>query len=148
MSKLRGDFIVHLQLRGFSQATIDNYVDGVSQLARYYNKSPLELSPEQIKDYLIHLRNERKFAVRTLNLHMYSIRSFYKHFMPDKNMMGDTRRMKEPEHHPEILSKQEVLAMIDSEPNTKKRTIIALMYSSGIRLKECTSLKISDIDSR
>jgi site-specific recombinase XerD len=146
MTTLRSDFISHLQLRGFSQCTIDNYIDSVSLFAKHFNKSPLELTHEHIKDYLLHMRNVRKLAVRTINLHMYSIKCFYEHFLPGQNMMGDIRRMKTPEIHPEILSRKEVETMIAVARNLKVKAVIALLYSSGIRLAECASLKMSSID--
>lgn len=146
MTKERQDFIGHLELRGFSPRTIRNYVDNVARLARHYKKSPLLLTHEQIKDYLLHLRNERKLAVRTLNLHFYSIRSFYDHFKPESRLLGDLRRMKEPQSHPVILSKEEVHSLLDRAPNFKIKAVVALLYSSGIRLSECAMLMLSQID--
>jgi site-specific recombinase XerD len=146
MTKLRSDFIAHLQLRGFSQRTIENYVDSVALFAKHFNKSPIVLTHDHVKEYLLHLRNVRKLAVRTINLHMYSIKSFYEHFIPGQNMMGDIRRMKVPESYPEILSRQEVNTMIKVATNLKIKAVITLLYSSGMRLAECASLKMTSID--
>lgn len=146
MSKLRADFVAHLQLRGFSERTVANYIDGVSRFSRFFNKSPLELTSGDVTAYLVHLRTVRKLAIRTINLHMYSIRSFYEHFLPGQNMMGDIRRMKEPQSYPVILSRQEIGAMIDSAPNLKIKAVIAILYSSGMRLNECVTLKMSCIE--
>lgn len=146
MNKLRADFVAHLQLRGFSERTVTNYVDGVFRFSQFFNKSPLELNNGDITAYLVHLRTVRKLAIRTINLHMYSIRSFYEHFLPGRNMMGDIRRMKEPQSYPVILSRQEIAAMIDSAPNLKIKAVVALLYSSGMRLNECVMLKMSCIE--
>ena len=146
MSTLRNDFIAHLQLRGFSERTVRNYIDGVARYAKFFNKSPIELTPADVKNYLLNLKNVRKLAIRTINLHMYSIKSFYEHFLPGKNMMGDIRRMKEPQSYPVVLSRQEVKAMIDSAPNLKIKAVVALLYSSGMRLNECVTLKMSCIE--
>jgi hypothetical protein len=146
MTRLRSDFIAHLQLRGFSDHTIRNYIESVAMYARHFKKSPLELKHEHVKEYLLFLRNVKKLAVRTINLHMYSIRSFYNHFLPGLNLMGDIRRMKVPESHPEILSRQEVFSLIDSAPNLKIKAVVAVLYSSGIRLSECADLKMSCIE--
>jgi site-specific recombinase XerD len=77
---------------------------------------------------------------------MYSIKCFYEHFLPKQDMMGDIRRMKTPEVYPEILSRQEVNTMIAVARNLKVKAVIALLYSSGMRLAECASLKMSSID--
>lgn len=148
MSKLRQDFIAHLQLKGYSEKTIRNYIECVALYSKHYNKSPLDLEHEHVKNYLLYMRNKRKLKIRTINLHLYSLRSFYEHFCPDKDYFKDIRRMKEPDYHPEILSREEVLAMIDASKNLKMKAINALLYSSGIRLAECVNLKIHDVDSK
>lgn len=146
MGKLRQDFIGHLELRGFSPRTIENYVGCVAGLSRHYAKSPLELTHGQVREYLLFLRNTRKLAVRTQNLHYYAIRNFYDHFLPNDNVLGDIRRMKEPQSHPVIVSIPELSRMIDYAPNYKVKAVVALLYSSGIRLSECAMLRMSCID--
>jgi site-specific recombinase XerD len=148
MTKIRQEFITHFQLRGAAKATMKNYVGAVSLLARHYNKSPLLLSPQDIKEYLLYIRNIKKLAVRSYNIHFYGIKCFYEHFCPDKNMMGDLRRMKEPHYQPVILSKEEAFAMVDAAPNLKIKAAIALFYSAGIRLSECVNLRMSCIDRK
>ena len=105
MTKLRQDFIAHLQLKEFAKATVKNYIQSMALFAKYYNKSPLLLTPQQVIDYLLYLRDVKKHAVRTINIHFYSIKSFYEHFTPEINMIGDMGRMREPKHYPIILSK-------------------------------------------
>jgi len=146
MTKVRTDFLAHLELRGYANATVKNYIQAVSLLARHYNKNPLLLTPQNIVDYLLYVKNTKKLAIRTYNIHFYGIKSFYDHFCPAQNMTGDLKRMKEPHHLPVVLSKQEAFAMIDAAPNLKIKAAVAVFYSSGLRLEECTSLKLTDID--
>lgn len=143
---VRQDFINHLKLRGFSQCTIDNYVENVAQLSRYFNTSPDNLNHEHIIKYLLHLRDERKLQVRSINLQFYSLRGFYKDFRKRPEVMENLKRMKEPIFVPVILSREEIQLMLDNATNSKIRAIIALMYSSGLRLTECSLLKIHDFD--
>lgn len=46
------------------------------------------------------------------------------------------------------MSAQEIKTLIDSIKNIKHRTIVMLLYSTGMRLSEIASLKITDIDSK
>ena len=46
------------------------------------------------------------------------------------------------------MSAAEIKALIDSVKNVKHRTIIMMLYSTGMRLSEIASLKITDIDSK
>jgi site-specific recombinase XerD len=48
---------------------------------------------------------------------------------------------------PEILSREEVLRLIDSPTNLKHRALLAVLYSTGMRRDELLHLKLSDIDS-
>ena len=146
MTQLRQNFIAHLQLRGYSISTIRNYISSMALFVNYWNKPPLTLTHYHIKTYLLYLKNIKRLAIRTINLHMYSIKSFYEHFKPGINMMGDITRMKEPQSHPVILSRQEINAMIDKQDNLKIKAAVAILYSSGMRLDECTNLKLSCID--
>jgi len=62
--------------------------------------------------------------------------------------MHGLKRMKEPVCRPEVLSKEEVEQIIAIAHPLKVKAIIAVLYSAGLRLAECASLKVSDIDSK
>ena len=106
MTKARQDFIDHLKLRGFSQCTIDNYIDNVAQFARFHKASPDLLNHEHVKQYLLHLRDCRKLQIRSINLQFYSLRGYYKDFRKRPEVMENLRRMKEPVFVPVILSRE------------------------------------------
>ena len=78
MTKARQDFNDHLKLRGFSNSTIDNYIENIFLFARYFNKAPDLLCNDHVKQYLLHLHNNRKLQARIINLHFYSLRGYYK----------------------------------------------------------------------
>ncbi|KMQ49483.1 Integrase/recombinase [Chitinispirillum alkaliphilum] len=62
--------------------------------------------------------------------------------------MAPYKRLKEPKHHPDIISREEIRSVIETEQNLKYKAIISTIYSSGIRLEECVNLDVSDIDSK
>jgi site-specific recombinase XerD len=147
MSELRRRFVEHLELKGFSKATVRNYVDVVAQMSRFIKHSPARLTTEEIGAYLLHLKRVRKLQARTINLHMYAIRSFCQMQFHGGELMSSFGRMKEPDVQPVVLSRQDVERVIAAGANIRDQALICLMYSSGIRLSECTHLKIADIDS-
>jgi site-specific recombinase XerD len=147
MTELRQKFITGLQLKGYTPPTVRNYVDCVSRYSRHYGKSPLQLDNGDARAFLLHLRNVRKYAPKTINLYLYSLKCFYGMFLPGKNVMEGIPRMKEPIKRPEVLSRSEVEALIEKASNLKMKAVNAVFYSSGIRLSECMHLKLTDIDS-
>jgi site-specific recombinase XerD len=148
MTKARQDFNDHLKLRGFSNCTIDNYIENISLFARFFYKAPDLLGNDNVKQYLLHLHNDRKLQARTINLHIYSLRGYYKDFRKRPEVMENLRRMKEPVFVPVILSREEIHAMLECAANLKIKAIIALLYSAGLRLTECSLLKINDFDKQ
>ena len=146
MSEVRRQFIDHLKLKGYSPATVRNYVLCVSLCARHFNRPPLELSHEDIGRYLLHLKETRRYAPKTINLTFYSLRSFYAHFLPESRIMEGYGRMKEPLKVPLVLGLKEIETLIASCGNLKTKAVVTVLYSSGIRLGECAGLKIADVD--
>ena len=49
---------------------------------------------------------------------------------------------------PVVMSKEEIFCILDSITNLKHRTIITLMYGSGLRVSEVVRLRICDIDNK
>jgi integrase/recombinase XerD len=49
---------------------------------------------------------------------------------------------------PSVMSPEEIMQMIDSVQNLKHRTILMLLYSTGMRVSEIINCRIADIDSK
>ena len=148
MSPLRTRFIEFLELRGFTKATVRNYVQAVKQYSQWLGCSPLKMTSDNVREYLIYLKHKKGLAVRTINLHLYGLRGFCECMLPGSDAMSSFKRMREPKHQPVVLSASEVRRMIEGCENLKTKAIIATMYSAGLRLAECCELKIADIDSK
>ncbi len=56
-----------MKLRNFAPKTIALYVDNVAKFARHFGKSPELLGEEQVRQYLVHLVEEKKVAWGTYN---------------------------------------------------------------------------------
>ena len=59
MTSLRSRMIEDMQIRNLAVDTQQAYVQQVSLFARYFNKPPELLGPEQIRTYQLHLTNEK-----------------------------------------------------------------------------------------
>jgi hypothetical protein len=78
MTPLRQRMIQDLQLRGYSDRTVEAYVRSVAQLAQFYHASPDQLSEEQLRDYLVRLTTVQKVARGTHTIALCGIKFFYK----------------------------------------------------------------------
>lgn len=147
MTPLRKQFICGLRIKGLSDKTIENYVHAVAGITRHYRCSPLDLTREQIQTYLLHLLQERRLAPATVNLHVYAMKTFFRLLAPLNRVMDDFFPVKTPKHIPSVLSREEVQRLICATRNIKQRAALMLLYSSGLRLSECLTLKPMHIES-
>ena len=147
MTSLRAEFIGRLQLKGFTQRTIINYVAAVAALSIFHNRSPLSLSQADIRRFYLHEINDKKMAARSVNLHMAALKTFYNLMAPGSMVMEGITRLKCPRQLPGILSITEVRRLIEGIHNLKHKAAVAIMYSGGLRLNECATLKPHHIES-
>ena len=68
--------------------------------------------------------------------------------MPDSNICIPFKRLRVKDGLPVIPSKEEMEMLLYEAKNIRDRVVIAVLYSSGVRLSECTNLKLTDIDSK
>src|SRR5215831_8020319 len=78
MTPLRQRMLEDMQIRNLSPNTQASYVLQVSLFARHFGKSLLELSPDDIRTYQIHLMNERKLAPQSILIAVSAIRFLYR----------------------------------------------------------------------
>jgi hypothetical protein len=78
MTPLRQRLIDDLTLRNRSPETIRAYIQVVAQYAKYFGRSPDQLGSDDLPKYLLHLKNERRVAQGTYNLHVAALRYFYR----------------------------------------------------------------------
>ena len=148
MSLLRDKFISFLQLKGFTKATVRNYIQSIKQFQDWLGKSPVHITRDIAHRYLDYLKNGKKLAPRTMNIHIYALKRFCDFFLPQSDVMSPFSRMRTPKYQPHVISATETQSLITAAPNLKAKAIITVLYSAGLRISECLNLKISDIDSQ
>jgi len=71
--------IEDMQLRGLSKKTQESYVRAVRQLAEYYHKSPDCISEEELRQYLLYLKNDKRASASAFTIALCGIKFFYEH---------------------------------------------------------------------
>jgi len=118
-------------------------------LSKHYGKSPEEVSNEELKDYLYDATHRRGLSVSYVKQTISALKILYKDVL--NLSWEDQIQVKMPRRTrliPEVLTKGEILKMIEVTPNAKHKAILALLYSSGIRRDELIHLQLKDIDSK
>jgi site-specific recombinase XerD len=135
-------------IRNFAENTQLSYLQQVSAYARFFNRSPEQLGPEQVRTYQLHLRETRKLAPSSISIAVSALRFLYKVTLKRNWAPDDIPMPKLPFKLPVILSPEEVMHFLNSIANLKHRTILTAAYAAGLRVSEATMLKVTNIDSK
>ena len=148
MGTLRDQMQADLQLKGITPRTQKDYLREVSNLAKYFNKSPEELGEKEVKEYLVHLLKDRKISGGTYKYYVSGIKFLYRTTLKREEVVDAIQYPKNKRKLPVILSLSEVEALFSVTENLKHKAILMITYSSGLRISEAARLKITDIDSK
>ena len=148
MTHLRQAMLEELHRRNYAASTIAYYIQHVEQFARFFKRSPDRLTPTHLRRYQAHLLRERKLAPRTVRLHVCAIRFFFVKTLKRRYTLDDTPYPKAPRRLPKILSVDEVTQLINAAHSLSHRTMLMVLYSTGMRNAELRHLQVGDIDSR
>jgi site-specific recombinase XerD len=138
--------IEELQLRGYADRTVEAYVRAVVQLARFYGRSPDELSEEQVRDYLVQLNSVQKVARGTHTIALCGIKFFYEKTLGRSWTVLQIARPKHEEKLPVVLAREEVWRILDRVRIATYRVCLITLYSCGLRLTEGARLQVPDLD--
>jgi len=137
-----------LQRRNYSEETIRHYICFVEQYARYFGKSPEKLGLEHLRTYQAHLLKTRKLSPGTVEHHVAGLRFLYVSTLKRYEFREFIPYPRVRKKLPGILSKEEVARMINSSGTLFRRTLIMILYGTGMRRSEAARLKLSHIDSQ
>ena len=149
--RLINDFKNYLELeRNYSNNTSLSYVKDVTLFSDFIKKNLLLVDKKDIEKYIRSLNKSSK----TISHVISSLKSFYNYYMRMGNIKSNPTdeidRPKIEKKIPEFLTLEEVSSLLNSEDNNefaaRNKAILELLYSSGLRISELTSLELSNID--
>lgn len=148
MTHLRKIMLEELQRRNYAQTTVSTYIHAVEGFAKHFGKPPDRLNREHLREYQAFLLRKRKLEPRTVKLHVSALRFFFLKTLKRPYRLDDIPYPKVPRRLPTILTVEEVGRLIDSAHNLMDRTLLMVLYSTGMRNRELRHLQVRDIDSR
>jgi len=133
-----------LKLIGYARTTIKSYSICIKYFLKKINKNPDNISEDEIIDFLLFLQDNKK-TPKTINLYKESIKFFYRDVLKS-NLKLNINFSKEAKKLPIVLSKNEILKIIENTKNAKHKFIIWLAYGSWLRVSDIINLKVWDFD--
>src|SRR5271169_1690545 len=148
MTPLRAKYIRDLTIRGRAQRTQRAYTRYVSELARYYQRSPELISYEEVTNWLYHLIKERQLSASSVNVAVNAVRFLYGITLGRNTeaLTASVPHMKHPIRRAEVYARSELEAILSAPSQPRDRAFLMTVYACGLRISEATDLKTSDID--
>lgn len=138
-----------LELRDLTKNTIKNYTSFLLQYLTWVNtnlsKALEDVSYDDIRLYILYLKNVRKLKASTINAHISQLRFFYIYILKKPFDKYEVPFMKTTRKLPIIYSKEIIFQFIDSFQNIRHKAYAAILYSSGIRVSELQHLRYEDV---
>jgi integrase/recombinase XerD len=135
-----------LKARNYSLRTIKNYSAAANQYLIWLKKSPSTSDVLEIKKFQIHLKDDKKYSPRTVNLVTAAVQFFYIHVLGVSFPIDSLPRMKTGRQLPKVYSEQQIEGILKAPVNLKHRLILMLAYGCGLRLEEIRTIRSDDFD--
>jgi len=137
-----------LRLRNYSPCTEKTYVYHVERFSKWLGRSPDKAGEEEIRKYLLWLREEKRSSQSDFKQAVGALRFFYKYTMNSEWLKDRIAYPRREKRLPEVLSQEEVRALLRCTKDPKTRVILECCYGAGLRLMEAVMLRVEDIDSK
>jgi site-specific recombinase XerD len=148
MGKLRDQMLVDLQLCGAKPRTQETYLREAENLAKYFNRSPVDLGENELKEYLLYLMKERHLSEGTFRYYVAGLKFLYRTTLKREWPVEKIKHPRAKIKLPVVLSLSEVESLFSVTRNIKHKAMLMITYSSGLRVSEAARLRLTDIDSK
>ena len=145
ISPLRQRMIEDMALRKLAPTTQSHYLRAVINLTRCLGRSPDTASPEDQRRYQLHLVETGSSSIM-LNHTITALRFFFAVTLDRPEALAKMSPVREPRTLPVVLSREEVVRLIEAAGKPKYQAALSVAYGAGLRASEVVAIKVGDID--
>lgn len=132
---------------GYSNSTVKTYIACLTYFKKYFYKIEIDhLTKDDIIEYLFYLI-KNNYSKSTQNQHINAIKFYFEKCLGKKREYYLIERPKKEKKLPTVLSKNEIQLLFGNTHNLKHLTILAVIYSCGLRISELINISLNDIDN-
>lgn len=136
-----------MQLAGLAARTQETYLGAARRLVNHYQKTPDQITEDDLRQYFLMLRNERKVARSTMTIALCGIKFLFERTLHRDWPTLTILRPPAEQKLPAVLSVTEVHDVLSRIRIPRYRVCLGLIYACGLRLLEGVNLSVPQIDS-
>lgn len=139
--------VIEIRRRNYSIRTEQTYRSWICRYLSCTKDVKLDSTDApKVMEFLQDLAVRRRVSASTQNLALNALVFFYKNVLEKElGQIGDFQRAKRPRKLPVVLSKREVILLLEQLSGVHK-LMASLLYGSGLRLMECLRMRVQDVD--
>ena len=145
--RLRKRMSEDLHLTGKAKRTHDGYIRAIRQLSDFAQTSPDQVTEQQVRQFFLHLKNDRHFAYGSLRVAFSGVKFFYTHTCKRDWEIIKMLKLQNITTLPEVLTIEQVHRLIAMTTTERMFVYFWTVYSMGLRLNEGLNLQVGDIDA-
>ena len=134
---------------GYSVRSIGNYVREMRFIFEYYpDVSPAVLTAEQIEIYICYIKKTFNSGFSKCRLVASSVSFYFKQILKRPYDLPSKLYPRRPFQLPNVMTTDQIRQLLNIPSTLKQQAILQFFYSTGVRLEECSRIKIADVDSK
>jgi integrase/recombinase XerD len=138
-----------MQQKRYSPNTIKTYTEAIGTFLKYFSqKTILEITNADLNNFNSHYIIKNGYSSAYQNQVINGVKLFFTFSRSLKFEVEKAERPRREHKLPNVLSKEEVSAILKALTNLKHRTMLSLIYACGLRRSELLNLKPENIDSK
>lgn len=141
-----------ISLRGLTDHTVKSYSTYIRAYLNYLSeileKTPDDVSWDELRDYIRFIQKERNLSDRTINAAISQLRFFTIYVLHKKWDDSQLPMRRFDTYLPYVPTEEQVWHFISTIDDLKQKTMVAIMYSAGLRIGEVCRLRYEDIDRK
>ncbi|WP_340114191.1 site-specific tyrosine recombinase/integron integrase [Maribellus mangrovi] len=146
-TKLPEGYLEKLEQKRYSASTIKSYVAYIKDFVYYFSERDIdELTKNEINAYILQLIKKQKISPSQQNQRINAIKFYYEKVLGMPGQYYDIERPRKSLELPKVVSEPEIMQILDASTNLKHKTILATIYSAGLRRSEIIKLRKEDVD--
>jgi integron integrase len=137
-----------VRARHYSPRTEESYVGWVKRFVEFHGRRhPREMGEPHVRAFLEHLAERDRVSASTQNQAVAALLFLYESVLGRRLAVSPQGivHAKELQRLPVVLSREEVRSVL-VQLRGVQRLVALLLYGSGLRLLECLSLRVKDVD--
>lgn len=145
---LRQRMLDALTMGGYSPRTRETYLRAVSALSRHFHRSPAQITPQEVQDWLLWQVKEKSLSPSTCRINFNGVRFLFAKVLESREFAAyqfTLPRLKQ--RIPELLTRREVSLLLATPQHFNHRLLLRTGYGCGLRLSELVRIRVQDIDS-